>query len=160
MNGKTVNIVVTGVGGQGVLTTTDIIATTAFLAGYDVKKTELHGMSQRGGGVVSDVRYGQRVLSPMVPEGEADFLVVLEATQEEPNRNRLRPDGQIISCVHIEQQSLPHPRSLNVAVLGVLSQHLEFSEELWREAIRACFPQALWEVNQAAFEIGRQVKQK
>ena len=75
------NIVVAGLGGQGVLKASDIIAEVAFRAGLDVKKSEVHGMSQRGGSVASDVRFGQCVRSPMVPEGEADFLVVLDSTQ-------------------------------------------------------------------------------
>ncbi|NTV97240.1 MAG: glycosyltransferase, partial [Thiobacillus sp.] len=72
------NIVLGGLGGQGVLTASDILADAVFRAGFEVKKSELHGMSQRGGSVSSDVRYGPRVLSPMVPQGEADYLVVLD----------------------------------------------------------------------------------
>ncbi len=75
------NIVIAGLGGQGVLRASDILAAVAFDAGLDVKKAEVHGMSQRGGSVTSDVRYGPAVLSPMVPPGGADFLVVLEETQ-------------------------------------------------------------------------------
>jgi indolepyruvate ferredoxin oxidoreductase, beta subunit len=87
------NIVIAGLGGQGVLTASDMLAEAAFRAGFDVKKSELHGMSQRGGSVSSDVRYGEQVLSPMVPAGEADVLLVLEATQIEINRPMLRPAG-------------------------------------------------------------------
>ena len=70
------NVVFAGLGGQGVLKASDILAEAAFEAGLAVKKSELHGMSQRGGSVKSDVRFGQEVLSPMVPPGEADYLVV------------------------------------------------------------------------------------
>jgi len=157
---RVTNIVVAGVGGQGVLRATDVIAETAFLAGYDVKKTEVHGMSQRGGGVVSDVRFGPRVLSPMVPDGEADFLLVLEPTQLEPNRHRLKPDGVIIGCDRINVASLTHPKTLNVALLGVLSQYLDLSCELWRDALRRCFPPHLYSVNEEAFELGRQADGK
>jgi len=65
------NVVIAGLGGQGVLKASDILADAAFLAGLDVKKSEIHGMSQRGGSVTSDVRFGRQVLSPMVPAGEA-----------------------------------------------------------------------------------------
>ena len=150
------NIVVAGVGGQGVLRATDIIAQAAFFAGYDVKKTEVHGMSQRGGSVVSDVRFGNCVLSPMVPDGEADFLVVLEATQEEANRHRLKPSGVIVGCGRIDAASLPNPRTLNVALLGLFSRHLDLPFEAWHEALRACFPPHLYSVNMKAFELGRQ----
>ena len=85
---KVVNITVAGLGGQGVLTVTDIIAEVMFRAGFDVKKSEVHGMSQRGGSVSSEVRYGKEVASPMVPEGESDFLIVMEPTQVEVNRHK------------------------------------------------------------------------
>jgi indolepyruvate ferredoxin oxidoreductase, beta subunit len=74
---RVVNIVIAGLGGQGVLKASDIIAEAALHAGFDVKKSEVHGMSQRGGSVTSDVRFGVEVFSPMVPPGEADFLLVL-----------------------------------------------------------------------------------
>ncbi len=83
---KVTNIVVAGLGGQGVLKGTDILADVALRAGYDVKKSEIKGMSQRGGSVKCDVRFGKRVFSPMVPDGEADFLLVFEPTQVDPNR--------------------------------------------------------------------------
>ena len=87
------NVVIAGLGGQGVIKASDILAEAAFRAGLDVKKSELHGMSQRGGSVTSDVRFGAQVFSPMVPPGEADFLVVLAPDQVEPNRHCLRPGG-------------------------------------------------------------------
>ncbi|MGQ9503462.1 MAG: 2-oxoacid:acceptor oxidoreductase family protein [Thermogutta sp.] len=138
------------------LRATDIIAEAAFLAGYDVKKTEVHGMSQRGGSVISDVRFGNYVLSPMVPHGEADFLVVLEPTQEEPNRHYLKPEGTIIDCDCVDVGSLPNPRTLNVALLGVLSRHLNILDEIWHEAIGRCFPPHLHSVNVEAFKRGQQ----
>ena len=88
-----VNVVVAGLGGQGVLKASDILASVAFRAGLDVKKSEIHGMSQRGGSVSSDVRFGPRVFSPMVPEGEADFLVVIASDQIPVNEAALRQGG-------------------------------------------------------------------
>ena len=70
--GKVTNVVIAGLGGQGVVKASDILADAAFRAGLDVKKAEVHGMSQRGGSVASDVRFGARVLSPMVPAGAAE----------------------------------------------------------------------------------------
>ena len=72
---KTVNILICGVGGQGVLLAGDIIAETAIAAGCDAKKSEVHGMAQRGGSVVSHVRYGDKVNSPLIREGEADAIL-------------------------------------------------------------------------------------
>ena len=71
MAGKVVNVVVAGLGGQGAIKASDILADAACRAGFDVKKAEIHGMSQRGGSVTSDVRFGPEVLSPMIPAGEA-----------------------------------------------------------------------------------------
>src|SRR5450631_3332878 len=96
MNSNVTNVVVAGLGGQGVLKASDIIADVAFLAGLDVKKSEIHGMSRRGGSVSSDVRFGPLVFSPMVPEGEADYLLVLEEAQVEVNRAMLKPGGVLI----------------------------------------------------------------
>lgn len=72
------NILLVGVGGQGILLASEILSETFMLAGYDVKKSEIHGMSQRGGSVVSHVRYGNEVFSPIVPEGEGDILFGFE----------------------------------------------------------------------------------
>ena len=97
------NIVIAGLGGQGVLTASDIIAEAALGAGFDVKKSEIHGMSQRGGSVTSDVRFGIEVLSPMVPPGEADFLLVLSPDEVEHNRWQLRPGGVLLGPDAIER---------------------------------------------------------
>jgi len=72
------NILVAGVGGQGVILVSDIMADTFLEAGYDVKKSEVHGMAQRGGSVSSHVRYGKEVHSPIIPKGEADYLFMTE----------------------------------------------------------------------------------
>ena len=73
MDHKVTNVVIAGLGGQGVLKASDILAEVAFRAGLDVKKSELHGMSQRGGSVSSDVRFGPQVFSPMVPPARRTF---------------------------------------------------------------------------------------
>ena len=154
------NIVVAGLGGQGVLRGTDILANVALRAGYDVKKSEIKGMSQRGGSVTGDVRFGKLVFSPMVPAGEADFLLVLEPTQVEPNRHMLRPGGKLITPDAVNAAELPHKRALNVALLGALSAHLPMSEDLWLESVQDCFTDSLFEVNKAAFLKGRQSQSK
>ena len=149
------NIVLGGLGGQGVLTASDILADAAFRAGFDVKKSELHGMSQRGGSVSSDVRYGRRVLSPMVPAGEADFLLVLEPTQVEVNRPVLRPGGMLINTDLIVEGMLKNKKSLNVAMLGALSAFLDIPEASWLEAIHARLAAKLHRLNDEAFAAGR-----
>ena len=72
------NVLISGVGGQGVLLTSKVIAEAALLSGLDVKQSEVHGMAQRGGSVLSQVRFGDAVFSPIVSEGEADLLIGFE----------------------------------------------------------------------------------
>lgn len=150
-----VNIVVAGLGGQGVLKASDIVSNVAFEAGFDVKKSEIHGMSQRGGSVSSDVRFGERVFSPMVPAGEADYLVVLDATQVEVNRAMLKPGGVLIDPSSIDRTKLKTEKAMNVALLGRLSRHLEFPPEAWTRAILSSLAEKLHHINLAAFELGR-----
>ncbi|NLY01027.1 MAG: indolepyruvate oxidoreductase subunit beta [Rhodopirellula sp.] len=149
------NVVVAGLGGQGVLTASDILAEAAFLAGLDVKKAEIHGMSQRGGSVTTDVRFGRRVYSPMVTAGEADFLLVLADDQVEVHRGLLRQGGVLIGPGAIDSSALENRRSVNVALLGFLSRHLNLDVACWRQAIANHIKPQLHEVNRQAFEVGR-----
>ena len=75
---KTVNVSLVGVGGQGILLTANLLADAAALSGLDVKKSEIHGMAQRGGSVISSVRFGDEVHSPIIPEGQSDVLVAFD----------------------------------------------------------------------------------
>jgi indolepyruvate ferredoxin oxidoreductase beta subunit len=149
------NVVLAGLGGQGVIKASDILADAALRAGFDVKKSEIHGMSQRGGSVTSDVRFGSTVLSPMVPRGEADYLVVLAASEVEVTRPLLRPGGVLLAPELIPDSDLPNKRSLNVALLGALSTHLAIPPETMLDAIRAALPGRLHDVNERAFAMGR-----
>lgn len=149
---KIVNVTFAGLGGQGVLKASDILAEAAFAAGFDVKKSEVHGMSQRGGSVSSEVRYGAKVNSPMVPDGETDFLVVLSEDQVEVNRHRLRQGGIMIAPADIPAGMLDNPKSINVALLGLLCRHLpEVQFEQWLAAVSANLPAKLRESNLALF---------
>ena len=151
------NVVLAGLGGQGVIKASDILADAALRAGLDVKKSEIHGMSQRGGSVTSDVRFGTKVHSPMVPHGDADFLVVLAASEVEVARPLLRPGGVILSPDLIPDADLPNKRSLNVALLGALSYYLELPPQALLDAVRAALPEKLHEVNERAFQTGRKI---
>ncbi|MBK5969721.1 MULTISPECIES: indolepyruvate oxidoreductase subunit beta [Thiorhodovibrio] len=152
---STTNIVIAGLGGQGIITASDILAEAAFRAGFDVKKSELHGMSQRGGSVTSDVRFGERVLSPMVPTGQADVLLVLEPSQVEINRPLMRADGVLLTTDVIPPDALKNKKSLNVAMLGALSSVLEIAETHWLAAVHAHLAEKLHRLNDEAFAIGR-----
>jgi indolepyruvate ferredoxin oxidoreductase beta subunit len=153
---KVTNIIIAGLGGQGVLKASDIVAEAVFRSGADVKKAEVHGMSQRGGSVTSDIRYGEEVLSPMVPPGEADFLVVISPDQVENNRWQLREGGRLITPDLIDERKLKNKKSINVALLGMLSASLEIPVETWTVAIRANLAEKLHEANLEAFALGRE----
>lgn len=90
------NILIAGVGGQGVLLTSKIIAEAALLAGLDVKQSEVHGMAQRGGSVLSQVRFGEKVFSPIVAEGEADLLIGFEPLETARYLQMLRDGGTVV----------------------------------------------------------------
>ena len=93
---KIMNISLVGVGGQGILLTSDVLARTAALAGLDVKKSEVHGMAQRGGSVISQVRFGPRVCSPIIPDGGSDILVAFERLEALRWRPLLAPAGRAL----------------------------------------------------------------
>ena len=87
------NILVVGIGGQGIMTAAEMLARTALSQGYDVKKTEVAGMAQRGGVVSSHVRFGPKVYSPQIDAGEADLLIGFEAAEALRWLPHLRPTG-------------------------------------------------------------------
>jgi indolepyruvate ferredoxin oxidoreductase beta subunit len=93
---KAMNVSLVGVGGQGILLTSDILAKTATLAGMDVKKSEIHGMAQRGGSVISQVRFGEKVFSPIIADGTSDLLVSFERLEALRWRHLLAPDGKVL----------------------------------------------------------------
>jgi len=91
-----VNFLLVGVGGQGTILASDILAETGLKLGYDVKKAEVHGMSQRGGSVVSNLRWARQVFSPIVPRGSADILIAFEKLEAVRYREFLRPGGLVL----------------------------------------------------------------
>ena len=97
MSGRITNILLVGVGGQGILLASEILSETCMLAGFDVKKSEIHGMSQRGGSVVSHVRYGKEVYSPIVPEGEGDILFGFELMESYRSLPLLKTGGTVVA---------------------------------------------------------------
>jgi indolepyruvate ferredoxin oxidoreductase beta subunit len=124
------NILLVGVGGQGILLASEILSETFMLAGYDVKKSEIHGMSQRGGSVVSHVRYGTRVFSPIVPEGEGDVLFGFELLETYRYLSLLKKKATVIA----NDLCIPPP--------SVLSGQEGYPEGL-PERIRAIHPDFL-----------------
>ena len=151
---KVINVVAAGLGGQGVLKITDILAEVVFRAGYDVKKSEVHGMGQRGGSVSSEVRYGDKVASPMVPAGEADYLVVIDPTQVEVVRGKLKENGVLITTEDIPVDKLENPRAVNTMLLGARAAHLDFAGELWQDVLKKEFGPQLYDLNARMFKLG------
>lgn len=90
------NILLAGVGGQGIILASKILAAGLINAGYDVKMSEVHGMAQRGGSVTTQVRYGEKVYSPIIGKGQADLLVSFEAMEAVRWLDYLKPDGKVV----------------------------------------------------------------
>jgi indolepyruvate ferredoxin oxidoreductase, beta subunit len=93
MDSSITSVVLAGVGGQGILLASEIIAQAAMIAGHDVKTNEIHGMAQRGGSVVAQIRFGSKVFSPLVAEGTARVLASLERIEALRHYRYLAPDG-------------------------------------------------------------------
>lgn len=182
------DIVIVGVGGQGTLLASKILGRLAMNAGLNVKVSEVHGMSQRGGSVITHVRVGEEVFAPMVPKGQADYLLGFETLETARAAEYLKPDGvvimnsQKISPMPVITGAMAYPdhavslltthkvyradalqfaiqagnaKTVNLVLLGILSNMLSFDEEMWHEAIGACVPRKLLGVNLDAFDLGR-----
>lgn len=109
---KTKNIMIVGVGGQGTLLTSRILGKLMIEAGYDVKLSEVHGMAQRGGSVVTFVRYGEKVYEPIVEEGQADVLIAFEKLEALRYIHFLKKGGAIVIN---DQQIDPMPVVIGAA---------------------------------------------
>lgn len=105
------NFVLAGVGGQGILLASDVLCQVGLSAGYDVKKTDSHGMSQRGGSVSSHVRFAAEVLSPLVAPGSAHYLLALERLEAVRWLPYLRPDGVVV----VNEEAIPTLAALSAS---------------------------------------------
>jgi indolepyruvate ferredoxin oxidoreductase beta subunit len=115
MRPEGINFALVGVGGQGTILASDILAELGLRLGYDVKKAEVHGMSQRGGSVTSHLRWGRRVYSPIIPRGEADVLVAFEKLEAVRFVDILKPNGRVlvddyaIEPLSVQTSGIPYP---------------------------------------------------
>lgn len=186
----TKNIMIVGVGGQGTLLASKILGRLFLKKDYDVKVSEVHGMSQRGGSVVTYVRYGEKVYSPIVDKGEADYIISFEMLEAARWLEYLRKDGVLVTNT---QEINPMPvitgaavypsdierkiknlganldafdaltlaneagstKCVNLVLLGHLSNHFDFSEDEWEDAIKSCVPERFIDMNIKAFNLGR-----
>jgi indolepyruvate ferredoxin oxidoreductase beta subunit len=188
-----INFILTGVGGQGTILASDLLAQVGVDAGYDVKQAEVHGMAQRGGSVSSHVRWGPVVYSPLIAVGEADILVGFEQAEALRFVHFLRPDGTVL----VNQQAIPpitvsagsahypsmdylrselarassrvlwapavdiaralgNDKVTNVVLLGALSALLVVPVRVWLKAIESRVPARFLQLNQLAFQRGRE----
>lgn len=115
---ETVNIMIVGVGGQGSLLASKMLGHLLVNAGYDVKVSEVHGMSQRGGSVVTYVRFGDKVYSPIIDKGEADFIVSFELLEAARWAEYLKKDGVILT------------NTQKIAPMTVITGAAEYPEKL------------------------------
>lgn len=138
----TKSIVLVGVGGQGILLASEIVARAAMEAGHDVKTNEVHGMAQRGGSVIAHVRYGSEVFSPMVPEGTAAALGALEQIEALRYAHYIAPDG--LAVVNAE----------SVVPVTVSSGAATYPEDV-ADRLRRAFPRLVYfDAGKKAVELG------
>lgn len=184
------SILLAGVGGQGVLRASDILCLALMEAGYDTKKSEVHGMAQRGGCVTSHVRYGEKVYSPLARKGSVDILLSFEKLETLRYLDYLKPDGIIImnheeiyppavnlgiseypgdipqqlkknftNVIEVNAPELAveagNLRAVNTVLLGVVSNFIEITSEIWDSVLRKSFPEKLIDVNIKAFRLGK-----
>ena len=189
---NTKNILICGVGGQGILLAGELLGDAALRAGYDVKKSEIHGMAQRGGSVVSHIRYGEKIYSPTIQEGDADFIFSFEKMETLRYISYLKPGGVVIvnnqkinpTNTSIKSSGYPeniednfkerssifklvdalevaektgNTKTVNVVMIGVLSNYLDFKQEIWSETFNSLIPKKHLDINLTAFKMGREL---
>lgn len=124
---KTTNVMIVGVGGQGSLLASKLLGNLLVGEGYDVKVSEVHGMSQRGGSVVTYVRFGEKVYSPIITDGEADLIISFEKLEAARYARYLKKDGRIVVNT---QQIDPMP-----VIIGAAEYPEQVLEELTAKGV-------------------------
>jgi indolepyruvate ferredoxin oxidoreductase, beta subunit len=147
------NVTFGGIGGQGIIKASELVGWAAMYDGFHVKKSEVHGMSQRGGSVESHVRFGKKVYSPLVAPGQADFLMCFHEDEHPRLERFLKKDGQdLIRYLPRLMEMIENPRHLNTALVGVLAAHLPISDASWNKALNTVFPKKILSENRNVFK--------
>ncbi|MCX5692130.1 MAG: indolepyruvate oxidoreductase subunit beta [Candidatus Omnitrophica bacterium] len=155
----TVNILFCGIGGQGVLKASEICAFAALFEGFHVKKSEVHGMAQRGGSVESHLRFGKEIFSPLIPKGRVDYLVSFYKDERDRLKDFLKPEGSdFIEYLEKSGKFIKDKRYINIFLLGVLSRYLAIKEKNWLMAMEKLLPLKYLEENKKVFFKGRGIK--
>lgn len=134
------NVLVCGVGGQGVLLFSDLLSEIALTVGLDVKKSEVHGMAQRGGSVTSHIRFGPKVYSPLIEEGSADFLVAFEKLEALRYLHFLAPQGILLTDTMIVE---PLP-----VIIGLVEMPKDIDERIKNRVKKSYIIEALKKANE------------
>lgn len=187
-NDEVISVLFAGVGGQGILLATAIMAHACLYEGFDVKVTEVHGMAQRGGSVVGSVRFGRKFFSHMI--SKADIIIALEKLESLRYIDKLENNGIIIindykilpMSVFSEKYLYPYEiskkiinftnnffivkaqdiaktldsiKTMNVILMGYLSNFLPIKKQNWISSIKKVVPEKIMDLNLKAFEMGR-----
>lgn len=174
------NIVIAGVGGQGSILAARILGDLFMSRGMDVKVNEIHGMSQRGGSVITTVRAGEQIFSPLITPGTADLLIGLEMIEAARNLRYLSSAGHaviskriipirqtgeassigLIGGLSVDAQALAtesgNAKCENTVLLGAASKYLDFTQDEWEQVITKNVKPEHLQVNLKAFELGQQ----
>ena len=181
---KNLNVLIVGVGGQGTLLASRVLGKYALDEGYDVKLSEVHGMAQRGGSVMTYVRLGEKIASPIIDEGGADLILAFEKLEALRYAHYLKPGGEVL---YSTQEIMPMPvvtgaaqypqgieaqlpgtgvdalglalqagntKAANSVMLGALCEKLGFGRAAFEAALLASIPQKTIEMNKKAFSLG------
>jgi indolepyruvate ferredoxin oxidoreductase beta subunit len=179
---KDINILIAGVGGQGALLASKLLGALFLMYDMDVKVNEVHGMSQRGGSVITTVRAGAKVHSPLIVPGECDILIAMEQLEALRWSHYLSKTGKLVASTlrilpaNVDENTYPknipeqlpglwvdaqaiakqagNIRSANTALLGAASRYMDFSMLQWSQVISETLPQKAVSVNVNAFELG------
>ena len=175
---------IVGVGGQGTLLASKMLGYVLLKQGYDVKVSEVHGMSQRGGSVVTYVRYGEKVYSPVIDKGEADVIISFEQLEAArwveflKNTQKMEPMPVITGAAEYPEglieklttagarvdakdflalaEEAGSSKAVNIALMGRFSTYFpDITDEQWQDAIEKNVPAKFLELNRKAFELGR-----
>lgn len=181
---KELNVLIVGVGGQGTLLASRVLGKYALEEGHDVKLSEVHGMAQRGGSVMTYVRIGEKIASPVIDEGGADLILAFEKLEALRYLHYLKEGGtvlystqeimpmpvvtgaaqypagieSVLGCEGIDALGLAleagNAKAANAVMLGALCRRLGFDREKFEAALLASIPQKTVEMNKKAFALG------
>ena len=181
---KELNVLIVGVGGQGTLLASRVLGKYALDEGHDVKLSEVHGMAQRGGSVMTYVRIGEKIASPVIDEGGADLILAFEKLEALRYLHYLKEGGavlystqeimpmpvvtgaakypqgieKVLGCAGIDALGLAleagNAKAANAVMLGALCRRLGFDREKFEAALLSSIPQKTVEMNKKAFALG------